>query len=149
MRVNSNLFWILAAFFWAADILYIGWNLIAYNTGGDSATTPTHPVEWVGTVAIGLSGILGAFIAFYVGATRRAQGGELPEDRHDALIDAGDPEMGYFSPWSWWPMTVAFGLALMFLGLAAGIWLMFIGAPIVLVAVLGWYYEYYRGNFAR
>ena len=149
MRVNANLFWILAAFFWAADALYIVWNLIAYSTDDGSALTPGSPVEWVGTVAIGLSGILGAFIAFYVGATRRAQGGELPEDRVDANIDDGDPEIGYFSPWSWWPMTVAAGLALMFLGLAVGIWLMFIGAPIVLVAVIGWYYEYYRGNFAR
>jgi hypothetical protein len=149
VRVNSNLFWILAAFFWAADALYIVWNLIAYSTDDGSALTPGSPVEWVGTVAIGLSGILGAFIAFYVGATRRAQGGELPEDRVDANIDDGDPEIGYFSPWSWWPMTLAAGLALMFLGLAVGIWLMFIGAPIVLVAVIGWYYEYYRGNFAR
>jgi len=138
VRVNANLFWILAAFFWAADVLYIVWNLIDH--GG---------VEWVGTVGIGLSGILGAFIAFYVTATRRAQGGELPEDRVDANIDDGDPEIGYFSPWSWWPMTLAAGLALMFLGLAVGIWLMFIGAPIVLVAIIGWYYEYYRGNFAR
>ena len=140
MRVNANMFWVLAAFFWAADALYIVWNLI------DSNWTR---LEWVGTVAIGLSGILGAFIAFYVTLTRRAQGGVLPEDRGDAKIDDGDPEMGYFSPWSWWPMTIAFGLALMFLGLAVGIWLMFIGAPIVAVAVIGWYYEYYRGNFAR
>jgi hypothetical protein len=156
MRISSNMFWILAAFFWAADILYIVWNLVSYNTGGggtlppsDNALTPIHEVEWVGTVAIGLSGILSAFIAFYVTATRRAQGGELPEDRYDANIDDGDPEIGYFSPWSWWPMTVAFGLALMFLGLAVGIWLMFIGGPVVLVGVIGWYYEYYRGNFAR
>ena len=156
MRVNSNLFWILAAFFWAADILYILWNLLAYQTGGGgtgtppaSALTPTHPVEWVGTVAIGLSGILGAFIAFYVGATRRAQGGELPEDRYDAKIDDGDPEIGYFSPWSWWPMVVALGTSLAFLGFAVGIWLTFIGAPLAILAVIGWYYEYYRGNFAR
>ncbi len=149
MRVNANLFWILAAFFWAADILYIVWNLIAFSTDDGSALTPTHPVEWVGTVGIGLAGILGAFIAFYVSATRRAQGGELPEDRIDANIDDGDPEIGYFSPWSWWPMVLAAGLALMFLGLAVGIWLMFIGAPIVLISVIGWYYEYYRGNFAR
>lgn len=149
MRTSSNMFWILALFFWAADALYIVWNLISYQTGDGNALDPTHPVEWVGTVAIGLAGILSAFIAFYVSATRRAQGGELPEDKYDANIDDGDPEIGYFSPWSWWPMTVAFGLALMFLGLAVGIWLMFIGAPIVLVAVVGWYYEYYRGNFAR
>jgi hypothetical protein len=151
VRVNTNMFVILAIFFWAADALYIGWNLISYYTGAGTgdATVPTHPVEWVGTVGIALSGILSFFIAFYVWASRRAQGGELPEDRVDAEIDDGDPEIGFFSPWSWWPMTVAAGLALMFLGLAVGIWLMFIGAPIVLVGVLGWYYEYYRGNFAR
>jgi hypothetical protein len=149
MRISSNMFWILAAFFWASDAGYIIWNYVSWSTGDGSALTPTHPVEWVGTIAIGLAGILSAFIAFYVGATRRAQGGELPEDKYDANIDDGDPEIGYFSPWSWWPMTVALGLALMFLGLAVGIWLMFIGAPIVLVAVIGWYYEYYRGNFAR
>jgi Cytochrome c oxidase subunit IV len=149
MRVNSNLFWILAAFFWAADALYIIWNLVSFNDPVPSALTPIHPVEWVGTVAIGLSGILSLLIAFYVTATRRAQGGELPEDRLDAEIDDGDPEVGYFSPWSWWPMVLALGTALVFLGLAIGIWLSFIGAPIAILAVIGWYYEYYRGNFAR
>jgi cytochrome c oxidase subunit IV len=138
MRVNTNLFWILAAFFLAADVLYTAWNIIDHGT-----------VEWVGTVAIGLSGIFGALIAFYVGATRRAQGGTLPEDRLDAEIDDGDPEVGFFSPWSWWPMLLALGTALVFLGLAIGIWLSFIGAPIAILAVIGWYYEYYRGNFAR
>lgn len=149
MRVNSNLFWILAAFFWAADALYIIWNLVSYNDATLNAITPVHPVEWVGTVAIGLSGILSLLIAFYVTATRRAQGGELPEDRLDAEIDDGDPEVGYFSPWSWWPMVLALGTALVFLGLAIGIWLCFIGAPLAILAVIGWYYEYYRGNFAR
>jgi hypothetical protein len=138
MRVNSNLFWILAGFFWLADALYIVWNLIDHGY-----------VEWVGTVGIGLSGILGILIAFYVGATRRAQGGELPEDRVDAEIDDGDPEIGYFSPWSWWPMVLALGTALVFLGIAVGIWLCFIGAPLAFLAIIGWYYEYYRNNFAR
>ena len=149
MRVNSNLFWILAAFFWAADALYIVWNLVSYNDAVKSALTPVYPVEWVGTVAIGLSGILSVLIAFYVSATRRAQGGELPEDRLDADIDDGDPEIGYFSPWSWWPMLLALGTALVFLGIAVGIWICFIGAPIAFLAIIGWYYEYYRGNFAR
>jgi Cytochrome c oxidase subunit IV len=140
MRVNTRLFLILAAFFWAADALYILWNLI------DSKGT--H-LDWVGTIGIGLSGILAAFLSFFLGATQRGLGGTLPEDRQDAEIDDGDPEIGYFSPWSWWPMFLALGLALMFLGLAVGIWLMFLGAPIVILAVVGWYYEYYRGNFAR
>ena len=44
---------------------------------------------------------------------------------------------------------LGFGLALLFLGLAVGIWIMFIGAPIVLIGIVGWQYEYYRNFFAR
>jgi hypothetical protein len=149
MRVNANLFWILAAFFWVADAVYIVWNILAFNDAADSAYQPATPFEWVGIVAIGLSGFLSALIAFYVGASRRAQGGELPEDRLDADIDDGDPEVGFFSPWSWWPFVLALGAALFFLGLAAGIWICFIGAPLALLAVIGWYFEYYRNYFAR
>jgi hypothetical protein len=149
MRTNKNLFWVLAAFFLAADVLYIVWHWIEYENATLEAQPPQTPIEWVGAVAIGLSGVLSALIAFYVGATRRAQGGELPEDRLDAEIDDGDPEVGFFSPWSWWPMVLAFGAALVFLGFAVGIWICFIGAPIAFLAIIGWYYEYYRGNFAR
>ena len=46
-------------------------------------------------------------------------------------------------------MVLALGTALVFLGLAVGIWICFIGAPIAFLAIIGWYYEYYRGNFAR
>jgi hypothetical protein len=138
MRLNSNLFWILTAFFLVADGLYIGWNLIDHGY-----------VEWVGTVALGLSAILSLLIAFFLTMTHRAQGGELPEDRLDAEIDDGDPEVGFFSPWSWWPMVLALGTALAFLGFAVGIWITFIGVPIALLAVIGWYYEYYRNYFAR
>ena len=49
----------------------------------------------------------------------------------------------------WWPFVLAFALALVFLGFAVGTWISFIGAPIVIVAIIGWYYEYYRNNFAR
>ena len=75
--------------------------------------------------------------------------GDIPEDIPTAEIDDGDPEIGHFSPWSWWPMILAFGLAMMFLGLAVGVWIAFIGAPIVLIAIVGWQYEYYRNFFAR
>jgi hypothetical protein len=149
MRANSNLFWILTAFFVLADGLYIVWNLLEYQNTTIAAQPPPHPVEWVGAVALGLCALLSALIAFYVGATHRAQGGELPEDRLDADIDDGDPEIGFFSPWSWWPMTLALGAAIFFLGFAVGIWLCFIGAPIAIIAIIGWYYEYYRGYFAR
>lgn len=149
MRVNANLFWILMAFFFAADALYIVWTLISHNDPVPSPLTPVGPVEWVGVIGIGLAGLLSFLIAFYITMSRRAQGGELPEDRLDAEIDDGDPEVGFFSPWSWWPMLLALGTALVFLGFAVGIWICFIGVPIALLSVIGWYYEYYRGYFAR
>ena len=51
--------------------------------------------------------VLSAFIAFYLGRVHREQGAELPEDRLDANIDDGDAELGFFSPWSWWPIMLA------------------------------------------
>jgi hypothetical protein len=73
----------------------------------------------------------------------------LPEDRLDADIDDGDAEQGFFSPWSWWPVFLGAGVALVFLGLAIGFWIAFIGVPLALLGVVGWVYEYYRGYFSR
>ncbi len=140
MNTNAKMFWILFAFFIAADVLYVVWSLL---------DPMHHKVEWVGTVGIGLAGILSAFIAFYLGRSHRAVGGELPEDRLDANIDDGDPEQGFFSPWSWWPVLLASGGALLFMGLAIGVWIAFIGVAVTAVSLVGWVYEYYRGNFAR
>jgi hypothetical protein len=150
VRVNANLFWILAGFFILADAGYIIWSLI------DDAATPEQieplnqqGIEWAGTIGLGLAAVLSIFLAFYITITKRAQGGELPEDTLTADIDDGDPEIGHFSPWSWWPMILAFGLALLFLGLAVGVWIALIGTPIVIIALIGWQYEYYRNFFAR
>ncbi|MDO9396452.1 MAG: cytochrome c oxidase subunit 4, partial [Herbiconiux sp.] len=35
------------------------------------------------------------------------------------------------------------------LGLAVGVWISFIAAALLLVAIVGWTFEYYRGYFAR
>lgn len=140
MRANVVLFWILSGFFAAAAAVYIIW------TGIDELEPG---VEWVGLVAISLSAVLAAFIAFYLGRVHKAQGAELPEDRLDANIDDGDPELGFFSPWSWWPILLAGSAALLFLGLAVGFWISFIAVGVGVISLVGWVYEYYRGNFAR
>lgn len=151
MRVNANLFWLLAGFFALSAVVYTVWSLIDHANTPAEGATPLTPggIEWVGTLGIALGAVLSVFLAFYITITKRAQGGELPEDTLTADIDDGDPEVGHFSPWSWWPMVLAFGLALMFLGFAVGIWIVFIGAPLTIIAVVGWQYEYYRNFFAR
>jgi hypothetical protein len=147
MRANANLFWIIAVFFFLADIVYTVWHVIYAQANG--AQTVGEMVEWVGTVAIGLTGVLGVLIAFYLTKATRAIGGVLPEDRLDADIDDGDAEQGFFSPWSWWPVFLGAGAALVFLGLAIGFWIAIIGVPLALIGVVGWVYEYYRGYFSR
>jgi Cytochrome c oxidase subunit IV len=138
MRAAVNLFWVLAGFFILADIAYSTWALLAYGK-----------VEWVGTLGIVLTAALSIFIGFFLYRSYKAQGGPLPEDRLDANIDDGDPEMGFFSPWSWWPLMLGLSAGLAFLALAVGFWLIFFAAALFIVSIIGWYFEYWRGNFAR
>ena len=140
MRTNVVLFWVLAVFFLLSAAVYGFWTYVADGK---------NHVEWVGTVSMALSAILAGFIAFYVGRVHSAQGGELPEDRLDANIDDGDAELGFFSPWSWWPILLAGSAALLFLGLAVGFWICFIALGVGIISLVGWVFEYYRGNFAR
>lgn len=138
MKTNIVVLWILTIYFFILAAVYTVWSLIV-----------EREVEWVGTLAIALSGALTVFIAFFLQVVKRNQGGELPEDRLDADIDDGDPELGFFSPWSWWPVTLAAGAAIAFIGMSVGIWVTLYSIPLVLIGIVGWTYEYYRGYFGR
>ncbi|MBC7442935.1 MAG: cytochrome c oxidase subunit 4 [Ramlibacter sp.] len=140
MRANVNLLWILTGFFALVATAYTVWGLIDPNQGR---------IEWAGTLVLGLCSVFVAFVAFYLSRVHGAQGGELPEDRLDANIDDGDPEVGFYSPWSWWPILLAGSAALLFLGLAVGVWISIVALGIGIICLVGWVYEYYRGNFAR
>jgi len=144
VKTNVNLWWILTGFFLLMAVVYTVWSIIEHP-GLDWY----HAVEWVGTVALLFVAFMSAMIAFYVNRVHRAQGGELPEDVLTADIDDGDPELGEFSPWSWWPLVLAFSAALGILGLAVGQFLFPIGLGVFVIAIVGWVYEYYRGYFAR
>jgi hypothetical protein len=138
VKTNIILLYVLAAYFLLLTTVYTVWAQIYWSD-----------TEWVGTLAIGLSAILCIFIAFYLQIQQKNQGGVLPEDRLDAEIDDGDPELGYFSPWSWWPVFLAGGAALAMVGLSVGVWVALYALPLVLVGLTGWTYEYYRGYFGR
>lgn len=144
MKTNVGLWWMLTWFFFAVFALYTGWNLIA-----NGQELWWNRIEWVGSTALLFTGFMGAMIAFYVGKVYKAQRGELPEDSLTADIDDGDPELGEFSPWSWWPLVLAFSAAVFIVGLAVGQFLLPIGLAIFVIAIVGWVYEYYRGYFAR
>ncbi len=138
MKTNIGVLWILTAYFAVLTIVYTVWAIV-----------DTGELEWIGSIAIGLSSVLAAFIAFYLQFQMKNQGGVLPEDRLDADIDDGDSEIGFYSPWSWWPIMLAAGAGIAMLGMSVGIWVALYGVPLILVALVGWTYEYYRGYFAR
>ncbi|WP_460773451.1 cytochrome c oxidase subunit 4 [Microbacterium sp. GXF7504] len=144
MRSNIGIWWLLLGFFLFIDIVYTGWNILA-----NPEMAWPDAIEWVGTVALLFGAFMSAMIGWYVSRVAKAAGGLLPEDSLTADIDDGDPEIGEFSPWSWWPIVLAFSVAIGAIGLAVGSWMVPIGLGVFVVAIVGWVFEYYRGNFAR
>ncbi|MGY5318589.1 cytochrome c oxidase subunit 4 [Neomicrococcus lactis] len=104
--------------------------------------------EWVGFPAILMVSIMSAFIGFYLYKTAKSVG-MRPEDRVDGEIHENSGIVGAFSPWSWWPIALAGGAAIGFLGLAVGWWILFIGAGFSAIGLVGWVYEYSRGDHAH
>lgn len=143
MRTNIALWWILTGFFVVISAIYTGWIYLEHL-----ANPRAGIFEPVGTVGLLLVGAMAAMIAFYLGKVAKKNGPQ-PEDSETALIDDGDPEIGEFSPWSWWPIVLAASAGIAVVGLSVGWWLVPIGLVVFLVGIVGWVYEYYRGNFAR
>lgn len=102
----------------------------------------------VGTTALVMSGALAFLVAFYALYTAKRVY-PRPEDRLDANIDEADPEYGFFSPHSWWPLAVGFGAFVVVLGLIFAVWLLVLGIFLLLMSLVGWLFEYYRGAFAH
>ncbi|MHA7277600.1 cytochrome c oxidase subunit 4 [Arthrobacter sp. HLT1-21] len=133
MKVETGLFMWGVPFFILVGVVY------GYLTGW---------TEYVGFLGILLVGGLAAMIAFYLGFTGRRVG-MRPEDRLDAEIHEGSGEQGHFSPWSWWPLALGMSAATGFLGLAAGFWILYISLGMVVIALIGWVFEYSRGDHAH
>ena len=102
----------------------------------------------VGTTLLILTGALAFLIAFYTLYTAKRVY-PRPEDRADGEIDEADPEYGFFSPHSWWPLVVGLGAAGIALGLVFAVWFVVLSVAILMLGIIGWLFEYYRGEFAR
>jgi hypothetical protein len=73
-----------------------------------------------------------------------------PEDRQDAEIADGAGELGFFPPYSWWPLWAGLTLGVIVFATAmAAWWLLLIGVGLGSLALCGWIYEYYVGEHAH
>jgi hypothetical protein len=134
MKSEWKLFGLISGFLFVAAIVYGFWTHGAQD----------H-VEWIGTTALVLSGLLCMMcFGYFWFVSRRID--PRPEDRPDAEISDGAGEVGFFSPGSYWP----FGLALAALVAGIGIvywqvWLLVAGLVAVMAATGGLLFEYYSG----
>lgn len=139
MKSTRNILWALAVFYAIMTVFYVSWTVV--NEG--------EP-EWVGSVAFALMFAFSAFIAFYMGVENKPFAKKrLPEDREDAEIADADAELGFFAPQSIWPVLLAAVVGAIFASIAFGWWPAFFFAPVLLVALGGWVYEFYRGRYAH
>ena len=135
MKSEWRIFGLVALFLFVAAAVYGWW----------SQAELTH-IDWIGTVALILSGLLclmcGGYFWF---VSRRID--PRPEDRDDAEISDGAGEIGFFSPGSYWPFGLAVATVTAGLGLVYWMWwLIAVGLIAVLVGVSGLLFEYYTGS---
>jgi hypothetical protein len=151
MKTTERMMWLLAGFFLLATVVYVVWTILwdQNNLAQDPNGGQGLRIEWAGTVPLFLSSMLAALIAFYLRRTLHGLGEIPPSDSTDANVDDDDPEQGFFSPWSWWPVTLSISAAVVFTGFAVGQWIIFIGAAGAVISIVGLVFEYYRGVFAR
>ncbi len=104
-----------------------------------------EPVGLAGLILVaGLAALIGAYLG-YTGAHVDPR----PEDDPFGEIAQGAGELGQFAPYSWWPLAAAAGGAILFLGMAIGVWMMLIGLGMGAVGLVGWVFEFYRGEHAH
>lgn len=135
MKSEWRLFGLVAAFLYIAAAVYAFWSRA--EQGG---------VEWIGMVALILSGLLCTMCAGYFWfVSRRID--PRPEDRPDAEMSDGAGDVGFFSPGSYWPFGLALSAAVAGIGLVYWqTWLVAAGLIAVLFATGGLLFEYYTGS---
>ena len=131
MKVEGYLFIGCAVFFAAANIVY--WHF---------SHDPT------GTTALALAVAFAFLAGFYILFTGRRLP-QRPEDNPQSEIAEGTGELGFFSPHSWWPLFTGLACATASIGAAVGWWLFLIGMLFVVLASIGFVFEYYRCDYAH
>jgi hypothetical protein len=131
VKIEAWIMGLSAAFFVVVTPAY--WWL-SYDPTGTSALVMTS----------GLALLTTFYLAFHAGRME-----PRPEDVNEAEVIDGAGELGFFPPYSWWPLWCALSLVLCVLGVVFGWWLFIIGCGFGAVTLTGWVFEYYHGEHAH
>lgn len=138
MKASSRIFGIIGVFFFIVATAYLFVSILNRPLG----------VEWIGTLTLYGAGGLGFMIAIATGIAAKNHT-DRPEDDLHGDVDTNAGPQGSFAPYSWWPLWAAIGAALVFLGVAAGWWILAIGVIPAVYGVIGWVMEFSRGEHAH
>lgn len=133
MKVEIRLFLILCIFFVLVTPVYGIWN---------------GWTELAGTIALLLTALMMALISWYLHITAKHYQNR-PDDNPLGEIADQEGDYGFFTPYSWWPFWLGLSAAIAFAGLAVGWWLFMIGAAIAPIAIVGWTFEHFKGDYAN
>jgi hypothetical protein len=135
VKVEARLFLGVAVFCWLIAIGYGIWTDVSQG----------H-VEVIGVAALILSGgLLGIPGSFFMFVSRRID--PRPEDRSDAEIAEAAGDFGFFSPGSYWPVTLAGAATVIGFALAfVQVWLVIVGVLLLMFSIGGLLFEYYLGG---
>ncbi len=137
MKLDGRMF-LWGCFFYAlVGVVYGFWTKAVDGT-----------IDWIGTTVLVFTALMAFLIGFYFNFTAKRIG-NLPEDDLNADQDDADPDYGFFSPHSWWPMAVAGSVAIVAYGWVFAAWLVALGVVSLLLSVVGFVFEYYRGDHAH
>jgi hypothetical protein len=105
--------------------------------------------DWTGTSVLTMTFLLAGMVTLYLAFHAKTMD-PRPEDRKDGEIADGAGELGFFPPYSWWPLWCAMTLSVIVYATALGAWwLLIIGVALGAIALSGWIFEYYRGEHAH
>ena len=142
MKIESILLLFLGFFFAVIGLVYWFWG---YEDGGS--------VMLLGATLLGF--LPGLYYFFW---HRRFHGhkyffwgkihgaGDRPSDREDATLAEGAGEIDSFPSSSIWPFVLGMGAFFTVLALVFGVWLVFMGVPLIVTALCGVTAESRRGG---
>lgn len=131
MKIEGKLFAWGCAFYFLIALIYGVWSK-----------------DETGIVLLIFTGCLAFLIAFFVLHTSKRVY-PRPEDRKEALQEDADIDYGFYSPHSWWPLPVAACAAITAFGLVYAAWIVVAGAALLILSLIGFVFEYYRGDHAH
>ncbi len=137
MKIDGKLFLWGALFYGFVAVLYGWW------TFADDGM-----IDVIGVTVLAFTAFLAILVGFYFVFTA-GRIGALPEDDGNADIEEADPDYGFYSPHSWWPLALGASIAIVAFGFVFAAWMVAFGVAALLFSAWGFVFEYYRGDHAH